>query len=120
MRLDCIFSCLLICKPIFRAQFLLEEGLRVVVVATKADKLSKSELMQLPQRVRGWLAPSVRVALGGGSAVEAQRAASALPVVLSSAATGLGKASIWHALHDNLLADEDEINGEVQSDSEAG
>lgn len=116
MDIDCIFSCLLICKHQLCAQFLLEEGLRVVVVATKADKLNKSELVELPQRVRGWLAPSVRAALGGGSAVEAQRAVSALPVVLSSAATGLGKANIWHALHDNLLADEDEISGDAQGD----
>jgi hypothetical protein len=87
----------------------------VVVVATKVDKLTKSELTELPQRLRGGLAPAVQAALEGEGAEAAQRGASDLPVVLCSAATGLGKGGLWRVIHDNLLADED---GDVSAGNE--
>ncbi len=77
------------------------------MVATKADKLTKSELVELPGRVRCGLAPAVQAALAEEGPEEAQRVASALPVELSSAVTGLGKGDLWRVVHDNLLADED-------------
>lgn len=86
-------------------QLILESGVRVVVVATKADKLSKGEAVELPKRVRNWLSPILEAAYAIEEANE-RDSTDRWPVVPFSATTGQGRAQLWNAIRHNILADE--------------
>jgi GTP-binding protein EngB required for normal cell division len=77
-------------------QLLLDTGVRVVVVATKADKLSRAEAISVPRKLQEWIA----------QIVETDVEDNGITLLSFSATTGEGKSLLWNAIRDNLLAED--------------
>ena len=88
-------------------QFLLENGHRVVIVATKSDKLNnKDQIDDFSLRAREWCAPVIAKTIIAEDEIGVEPSANAMPIILFSASTGAGRADVWHAIHSSLLATE--------------
>lgn len=91
-------------------QFLVDNGVPVVIVATKVDKLSKAETIKAEEKLK-----KMYMALSAEKLEEEEEEEvfiakeelkeeeGGVPVIMFSSVTGHGKGDIWKAIRDNML-----------------